>query len=117
MGSEVPARPSARIASWELSTTAPWGTLNSLREDVRQSGPDEERGPDVKIFSTLHRLPLPREPREKSCGRLTKSAEVAGTAIPQSTGPVRTCRSFFSAAEGRSRGLRVIHHRYNVYSP
>ena len=51
-GSEVPARPSTRIASWEPSTTAPWDALYSLREDDRQSGADEERGPDVKTFSS-----------------------------------------------------------------
>ena len=54
----VPARLSTRIASWEPSTTAPWDAL--LREDNRQSGADEERGPDVKIFSTLPCRPLPQ---------------------------------------------------------
>ena len=47
-GSEVPARP----AGWEPSTTAPWGALYSFKEDDRQSGADEERGPDVKTFSS-----------------------------------------------------------------
>ena len=108
-------RPSTRIASWELSMTAPWGALDSLRENDRQSGTTKREARTLK-FSTLHRLPSPPEPREKSCGRLTKSTEVAGTAFPQSTGPVQPCRSFFSAAEGRSRGLRDIHHRYNIYS-
>ena len=51
-GSEVPARPSTRIAGWEPSTTAPWGALYSFREDDRQSGADEERGPDVNTFSS-----------------------------------------------------------------
>ena len=58
-GSEVPARLSTRIASWEPSTTAPRDALYSFREDDRQSGADEERGPDVKIFSTLPCRPLP----------------------------------------------------------
>ena len=48
-GSKVPPRPSTRIASWELSMTAPRGAPDSLREDDKQSGTDEERGPDVKI--------------------------------------------------------------------
>ena len=51
-GSEVPARLSTRIASWEPSTTAPWDALYPLREDNRQSGADEVRGPDVKTFSS-----------------------------------------------------------------
>ena len=51
-GSEVPARPSTGIAGWEPSTTAPRDALYSLREDDRQSGADEERGPDVKTFSS-----------------------------------------------------------------
>ena len=51
-GSEVPAHLSTRIASWEPSTTAPRDALYSLREDDRQSGADEERGPDVKTFSS-----------------------------------------------------------------
>ena len=51
-GSEVPARLSTRIASWEPSTTAPRDALYSLREDDRQSGADEERGSDVKTFSS-----------------------------------------------------------------
>ena len=59
-GSEVPAHLSTRIASWEPSTMAPRDALYSFREDDRQSGADEERGPDVKIFSTLPCRPLPR---------------------------------------------------------
>ena len=59
-GSKVPTRLSTRIASWEPSTTAPREALYSFREDDRQSGADEERGPDVKIFSTLPCRPLPR---------------------------------------------------------
>ena len=51
-GSEVPAHPSTGIAGWEPSTTAPRDALYSLREDDRQSGADEERGPDVKTFSS-----------------------------------------------------------------
>ena len=48
-GSEVPSGPSGRIASWELSMTAPRGALDSLRENDKQSGTNEERDPDVKI--------------------------------------------------------------------
>ena len=39
-------------ADWEPSTTAPRDALYSLREDDKQSGADEERGPDVKTFSS-----------------------------------------------------------------
>ena len=51
-GIEAPTCPSTGIADWEPSTTAPRDALYSLREDDRQSGADEERGPDVKTFSS-----------------------------------------------------------------
>ena len=51
-GREVPTCPSTGIAGWEPSTTAPRDALYSLREDDKQSGADEERGPDVKTFSS-----------------------------------------------------------------
>ena len=51
-GREAPTCPSTGIADWEPSTTAPRDALYSLREDDKQSGADEERGPDVKTFSS-----------------------------------------------------------------
>ena len=48
-------------------------------------------------------------------GRHVQATQDGNSRYPR-TVPVRTCRSFFSAAEGRSRGLRVINHRYNIYS-
>ena len=52
MGIETPTCTSTGIADWEPSTTAPRDAVYSLREDDRQSGADEERGPDVKTFSS-----------------------------------------------------------------
>ena len=91
------------------------GDLNSLRKDDHSPGLTKKEVRTYKL-RTLHRLPSPRKPRGKSCGRLTRSAEMQG---PTFHDPLARCSlalpSFLLLRNGRVGLVATIN--YIIYFP